>query len=69
MKNNRFIGYLVANQNSGYYQSDWFTRILRRVQKDRNFKIKENNLKPSVLIDNIKTVNQLLAIFNEIAES
>jgi len=68
MKNNRFIGYLVANQNSGYYQSEWFTRILKRVQKDRNFKIKENNNKPSVLIDNIKSVNQLLNIFTELAE-
>jgi transcription-repair coupling factor (superfamily II helicase) len=68
MKNNRFIGYLVANQNSGYYQTEWFTRILKRVQKDRNFKIKENNNKPSVLIDNIKSVNQLLNIFTELAE-
>ncbi|MCC7051317.1 MAG: transcription-repair coupling factor [Bacteroidia bacterium] len=68
MKNNRFIGYLVSNQQSVYYQSDSFSKILKQVQTNRNFKIKENNQKPTITMEHISSVNQVLDIFKNILD-
>lgn len=56
-KNKRFIGYFVSNQDSLFYQSDIFARILKYVQNQpRLFRIKEDK-KLSLSIESIETLN------------
>jgi transcription-repair coupling factor (superfamily II helicase) len=67
LKNNRMSGYFIQNQSSPYYQSDVFTNILRYVQQNgRKCKMKETNNKLSLSFDNVKTIDEAIAILQMI---
>ncbi len=63
LKNNRMTGYFVQNQNSPYYQSEIFTKVLKFVQHNgRACKMKESNGKLTLSFENIRSINDAIAV-------
>ena len=65
MKQGRLIGYFINDQQSNFYQSGNFTKLLQYIQKNPNAgKMKEkqtrNGLRLLLTFENIKTVEQAL---------
>jgi transcription-repair coupling factor (superfamily II helicase) len=58
LKNNRMVGYFIPKQDSPYYQSEVFTKVLKYVQQNpRLCKMKENNGKLTLSFENIRSVD------------
>jgi transcription-repair coupling factor (superfamily II helicase) len=67
MKQNKMIGYFIADQQSDYYSSKRFTNVLRFVQQHGNVcKMKEketkNGLRLLLTFDNVKSINKALEL-------
>ena len=67
MKHGKLIGYFINDQQSGFYQSKGFTKVLQFVQTHPNLcKMKEkqtrSGLRLLLTFDNIKSVKQALAV-------
>ena len=61
LKNNRMSGYFIQNQNSPYYQSETFTKVLKFVQMNiRTCKMKESNGKLTLSFENIKSIDEAI---------
>ncbi|MDP4266171.1 MAG: transcription-repair coupling factor [Bacteroidota bacterium] len=61
LKTNTFKGYFISNQESPYFQSGRFTKILEFIQMNpRICKLREDKNKLSLTIVNIKTINEIL---------
>ncbi len=65
MKQGKFIGYFISDQQSNFYQSSNFTKVLQYVQKhSKECKMKErqtrNGLRLMLTFDHVKTVEQAL---------
>ncbi len=59
LKNNRIVGYFIQNQQSPYYQSEVFTKVLTFVQNNSKIcKMKESNGKLSLSFENIKSIDE-----------
>jgi len=67
LKNQRFTGYFIANQESPFYQSEAFSRVLQFVQQNpKRCTMKERNGKLSVILSKIHSVyeaNEVLKSF------
>ena len=58
------ICYFVSNQNSPYYQSNVFTRILHFVQKNtKKCNMKQANNKLSLTFENVNTIGKAIVQF------
>jgi transcription-repair coupling factor (superfamily II helicase) len=58
LKNNRMVGYFIPKQDSPYYQSENFTKVLKYVQQNpRLCKMKETNGKLTLSFENIRSVD------------
>tara|TARA_B110000483_G_scaffold54005_1_gene67257 strand:+ start:4370 stop:7687 length:3318 start_codon:yes stop_codon:yes gene_type:complete len=69
LKNNNLRAYLPHNQNTNYYQSSSFTKILDYVKMNQDqIKIKEIKEKVCLQCDNILSLNELLTIFKKILD-
>lgn len=66
MRNGKFLGYFIANQQSAFYQSDNFTKILQAVQRNKNIKLKESNNKPIMTFEGARSVSGVLELFDKI---
>ena len=71
MKHNKLTGYFVSDQQSDFYKSLSFTKILQYVQMHPNHcKIKEkqtrNGLRLLLTFENVKSVDEALAFLNPI---
>jgi transcription-repair coupling factor (superfamily II helicase) len=67
LKNNRMTAFLVANQQSNYYKSDNFGKLLRYMtQRPHHCQLREQAGKRSIIIERIPTVEKALAIMQEI---
>jgi len=64
LKNKRMTGYFIPKQDSPYYQSEAFTRVLKFVQTNRQVKMKENNNKLSLTFENVGTIKSAIASLN-----
>lgn len=67
MKQNKMIGYFIADQQSDYYTSKRFTNVLRFVQQHGNLcKMKEketkNGLRLLLTFENVKSINKALEL-------
>ncbi|MBI3512162.1 MAG: transcription-repair coupling factor [Bacteroidetes bacterium] len=61
MKNEKMAGYFIPDQNSSYYQSESFTRVLKFIQNNpRAAKMKELNNKLSLSFENVKCVKDAM---------
>lgn len=69
LKNGRLVCYFVSNQQSPYYQSEAFTRVLKFMQANpRVAKMKENNNKLTLAFENIRSVHAAIAALQPFAE-
>ncbi|GAA4235445.1 transcription-repair coupling factor [Postechiella marina] len=65
MKKGKFVGYFINDQQSNFYQSGTFTKVLKFVQANANIcKMKEKQTRAGLRLlltfENIKSVNQAL---------
>ncbi len=67
LKKGIFIGTFISNKDSAYFQSEQFNKILVFLQKfPHNCRMRESGNKLSMVIDNIKSVDDSVRILNEI---
>ncbi len=71
LKQKRLIGYFIANQQSGFYQTEIFTNVLQYVQQNMTIcKMKEKETKQGLRLlltfDNITSVEKALEILSKI---
>ncbi|MBA3970938.1 MAG: transcription-repair coupling factor [Bacteroidetes bacterium] len=67
LKNNRMVGYFIPNQNSAYYQSETFTKVLKFVQQNpRTCKMKETNGKLTLSFENIEAIDDAIGALKPI---
>ncbi|MDH7912247.1 transcription-repair coupling factor [Winogradskyella sp. SYSU M77433] len=71
MKQGRLIGYFIQDQQSGFYQSDSFSKVLQFIQLNSGkCKMKEketrNGLRLLLTFDNIKSTKQALTALSDI---
>ena len=67
LKNNRMSLFLIVNNESPYYQSKAFDKLLAFVQKySRNCELKEKNNKRWVSIESIESVENACSVLQEI---
>jgi transcription-repair coupling factor (superfamily II helicase) len=63
LKNKRMVGYFIPNQNSPYYQSENFTKVLKFVQQNSKFcKMKETNGKLTLSFENIICIDDAIKV-------
>lgn len=61
LKNNRMVAYFIPKQDSPYYQSETFTKVLKYVQQNmRSCKMKETNGKLTLSFENIRSIDAAL---------
>lgn len=59
LKGQKMIAYFISNQNSAYYQSPAFSRVLSYVQTHtHNCRMKESNDKLTLTFDQVRTISQ-----------
>ena len=73
MKKGKLIGYFINDQQSSFYQSKNFTKLLQYVQTHpQSCKMKEketrNGLRLLLTFDNIKSVDKALQVLKPILE-
>ncbi len=69
LKSNKLIGYFISNQESPFYQSDAFNKVLHYVQKNsRACKMKEQNNKLSIVFEQVDSVSKALNLIKGILE-
>ncbi|WP_341214971.1 transcription-repair coupling factor [uncultured Wocania sp.] len=71
MKNGKFVGYFINDQQSQFYQSENFTKVLKFVQTNAGIcKMKEkqtrNGLRLLLTFESIKSVKQAIAVLKPI---
>lgn len=66
LKNKRMTGYFIPKQDSPYYQSEAFTKVLQFVQANRQVKMKENNQKLTLSFENIASVKDAMNVLRPI---
>ena len=71
MKQGKMIGYFVGDQQSDFYQSNRFLKMVQFVQMNSNLcKMKEketkNGLRLLLTFDNVKSINKALELMNRI---
>jgi transcription-repair coupling factor (superfamily II helicase) len=61
LKGSKMLAYFISNQDSPFYQSPVFDRLIRYIQKNPQiFQMKEAKDKLSMVIENVKTVKQAI---------
>lgn len=61
IKSSKMIGYFVANQDSPYYQSSHFTKVLKFVQTNpKDVKMNERNGKLRLIFNGVKSVSKAI---------
>lgn len=71
MKQGKLVGYFINDQQSKFYQSDKFMKVMQYAQQNGNLcKIKEkqtkNGLRLLITFDNVKSITKALELFNRI---
>ena len=70
LKNNKMIGYFIADQKSAFYQSDGFMKMLQLVQQNSAIgKLKEketkNGLRLLLSFDGVQNINKAIALLSK----
>ena len=67
LKNNRMAAFLVANEDSKYYKSDNFGKVLQYMTKHpHHCQLREQNGRRSVVFEKVGSIERALAIMQEI---
>jgi transcription-repair coupling factor (superfamily II helicase) len=68
-KNKKLIGYFVSNQESSYYQSPKFGKVLQFIQENGNrVQMRERNDKLSLVFSNVGTLDKAIFSLEEIMQ-
>ena len=68
LKNNKMLAYFLSKQDSEYYNSPMFKAVLSYVQKTpKRTNLKEQNSKLWLTIENIKSVDEAIIVFEKIS--
>jgi len=66
LKNNNFLGYFIADQQSEYYSSPSFQKVLNYLKYNpSSFKLKESNNKLIITVDKVKEINEVLELLSK----
>jgi len=66
LKNERFIGYFISNQDSPYYQSEDFAAMLRFVQANPSrCRMKEKETRLSLTFRNVRSISDAIRLLSE----
>lgn len=69
LKQQKLIGYFISNQDSLFYQSDAFTKVLKFVQSNpKTCTMKERNDKLSLVFENVKSIQQAIDLIQPILQ-
>ena len=69
LKNGKMIGYFLSKPDSEYYNSPMFKAVLNYAQQHPNFcSLKEQNNKFYISMLNVRSVGDVIGIFNSIEE-
>jgi len=69
LKQQKLIGYFISNQDSLFYQSDSFTKVLKYVQTNpRICTMKERNDKLTLVFENVKSIKQAIELIEPIIQ-
>jgi len=69
IKSEKFIGYFISNQQSEYYNSDTFKKVLQFVQSNgRLCGLKETGHKLSLTIKNVRDIKQVFEYLKQMDE-
>jgi transcription-repair coupling factor (superfamily II helicase) len=69
LKQKKLIGYFIANQDSLYYQSPKFTKVLTYIQTNPyKCQMKERNEKLTLVFENVQHVRHAIELLEPIAE-
>ena len=67
LKNNKFIGYFILNQESPYYQSEKFTNVLEYVKNHpKSCQFKQINNRLSLSFPDVKCINDAINLISAI---
>ncbi|MGL4596673.1 MAG: transcription-repair coupling factor, partial [Bacteroidia bacterium] len=67
LKNGKMVGYFIPNQQSAYYQSEAFTRVLKFIQQNpRSAKMKEANSKLTLTFEAVKSIAEAIVALKPI---
>lgn len=67
LKQKKLIGYFIANQESPFYQSPIFTKVLRFVQGNPSLcTMKERNDKLTLVFDNVNGIDQAIGLLKPV---
>jgi transcription-repair coupling factor (superfamily II helicase) len=67
LKQGKFIGYFLTNEESPYYQSAAFTRVLNYVQKNQGtVALREKNKRLSLVFTNVKSIPSAIAAIEKL---
>ncbi|MDF1672575.1 MAG: transcription-repair coupling factor [Vicingaceae bacterium] len=67
LKQKKLIGYFISNQESPYYQSSKFTKVLNYIQNNPHAcKMKERNEKLTLVFENVSNVKQAIELLEPI---
>lgn len=67
MKGNKMLAYFISNQDSPFYQSPTFDKLILYIQKNpRVFQMKETKERLSMVIDDIKSIRQAIDILSRL---
>ncbi|MBN2350631.1 MAG: transcription-repair coupling factor [Bacteroidales bacterium] len=69
LKNNTFIGHFISNQESLYYQSPVFSKVLNFVQSQPGkFKMKESKNRLSLTVEGIRSIQNALDLLEKMIQ-
>jgi len=69
LKQQKLIGYFIANQDSLFYQSNSFTTVLKYVQNNsKTCTMKERNDKLTLIFDHVKSIKQAIELIEPIMQ-
>ncbi|PLX12342.1 MAG: transcription-repair coupling factor, partial [Marinilabiliales bacterium] len=69
LKNKKLVAYFIQNQDSAYYKSPVFSKVLSFVQQNpRGTKMKESNNKLTLSFDNTVNIQSALEKFQKIID-
>ncbi len=67
MKQKKLICYFITNQDSLYYQSPLFTKVLSYVQQNQNrCKLKERNGRLSLVFEQVPSIVKAIELLEKI---
>ncbi len=66
LKSDFMYAYFISNQESKFFSSDYFGRMLSIIQSNSNCKMREKNDKLSIIFSHVRTIEQALLILEDL---